>query len=475
MIRNVYLKRVVISILLLAGIAVSYWYAGNLTQLRTNDGIRNMMDYYVQKDGSVDILILGSSHAGQNIDASVLWDDYGYSIYNLWGGDQPLADSYFHLEEALKYQKPKLVVLEGSYIAAEVDYNDKASWYWNLMGMKMSPTKIKEMIAAVPVGNWSDILLRLPVYHERITQLQESDFRFGNRDIIDKGSRPLGMDKNIHQDIQADLSTWGFEDYDDVGSMAFRPDYDMPPIDLFPKADKYYRAIIDKCKSEQIPLFVFMAPSPCPEELTDAYGRYKRAAEIAEEQGVFFIDYNDPTNDIGFTDGDFADATHLNRRGGRKLARELGRVISQHYSIPDHRGDEAYQSWDCFSAMTKADYLKTLQDRDEYMKEVKQGGFFVFKIDCLKDQHSVSATDYSQERPVETMVGDDLENQMYEYDGHVFTADLEQYPRVFIRFDGNLLKDLNEQAEVYMVYDKYRDMLVDTVYAYPYKQGELER
>lgn len=75
------------------------------------------------------------------------------------------------------------------------------------------------------------------------------------------------------------------------------------------------------------------------------------------------------------------------------------------------------------------------------------------------------------------VVGNTLTNHMYEYDGHCFTADMAQYPRVFIRFDGELKKDLQKQAEVYMVYDKYTDVLEDIAHLYPQriKEGKLER
>mgnify|MGYP000718372696 FL=1 len=46
------------------------------------------------------------------MNTQLLWDEYGMAAYLMTGAEQPLWNSYYNLKEALKNQKPKLVVLD---------------------------------------------------------------------------------------------------------------------------------------------------------------------------------------------------------------------------------------------------------------------------------------------------------------------------------------------------------------------------
>ena len=113
----------VLAILLVVAIALGgLWYANRVLVMKRVDGVLTMQNFYAQPDGTVDVLLVGNSHSGINIDTATLWTEYGISAYDLWGGVQPLWNSYHFIVEALKYQTPKLVVLEvtaaikGSYL-----------------------------------------------------------------------------------------------------------------------------------------------------------------------------------------------------------------------------------------------------------------------------------------------------------------------------------------------------------------------
>ena len=76
---------------------------------------------YKQDADTVDLLVLGSSHAFEDVNTSVLYERYGISSYILAGSIQPFWNSYYYLQEALMSQRPRLVILEGS--AATQNFN----------------------------------------------------------------------------------------------------------------------------------------------------------------------------------------------------------------------------------------------------------------------------------------------------------------------------------------------------------------
>ena len=77
-------------------------------KMKYGDGIYSLTKFYEQKKDSVDVLVLGSSHAFENINTGTLWDEYGMASYVLGGSRQPSWNTYYYLKEALKK-------LEGKY------------------------------------------------------------------------------------------------------------------------------------------------------------------------------------------------------------------------------------------------------------------------------------------------------------------------------------------------------------------------
>ena len=74
---------------------------------------------------------------------------------------------------------------------------------------------------------------------------------------------------------------------------------------------------------------------------------YNSLFAIAEEYGVPWINYNDPSLRFGLRfSTDFADWQHLNVKGSITFSRKLGQDLQAKYSLEDHRGDAYYASYD---------------------------------------------------------------------------------------------------------------------------------
>ena len=70
----------VLAILLVVAIALGgLWYANRVLVMKRVDGVLTMQNFYAQPDGTVDVLLVGNSHSGINIDTATLWTEYGIS------------------------------------------------------------------------------------------------------------------------------------------------------------------------------------------------------------------------------------------------------------------------------------------------------------------------------------------------------------------------------------------------------------
>ena len=67
-----------------------------------------------EKENTLDVLFTGDSEASNTFSPFQYWKEQGIASYNLGGSAQRLNDCYTVLEEVLKHQKPKVLVLEAN-------------------------------------------------------------------------------------------------------------------------------------------------------------------------------------------------------------------------------------------------------------------------------------------------------------------------------------------------------------------------
>ena len=439
--KRIILKRVVDIAVIILIFSFSYACLAKLSILKKSLGTKEMIDFYAQPGGSVDVVFLGSSYAGMDIDEATLWDEYGIASYCPWGPEQAFWMSYYTLLEVLKYQNPKAIVLECGSVYHSEEYQDLEKQGQNISGMRLSLNKIQAVMHNSPIEFWDDMLLVLPLFHDRLLELGQSDYDylFGNRDINNKGFFNLGM-----------MSNGEAEDFHT------RNCKDIQPISE--KSENYLRKIIEECNNRGVSIILIQNPYPS----TDRDPKFNYVAGIAKEYDIPYINYNSPENDLGLSAADFYDDSHMNKAGGRILTKAIGREIVSHVQLEDHRDDPQYESWDFFSSMCKAECLKSIPYYDEYWDEIKKDGFFTAVIDYQPDHAEFFIKDYSDEKDI-LLVGNDNRNHTYEYNGHVFTADFQDPKKIWVRYDGESLMDINTYGEIVVVYDKHMDSIVDVI------------
>ena len=300
-----------------------------------------MTKFYEQDRNTVDVLILGSSHAFENINTGTVWDEYGMSSFLLCGSAQPLWNTYYYLKEALKTQTPKLIVLEGWCTHIKFKYSDDSRIIKNNFGLRLSPDKIKSLMVSTNKRRWPEFFLEYIHYHSRYKEIKKGDFLKNQGYPLYEDWKGFGC--NMHTTSQNPINISGC----------------FNQTDLSKKTEKFYRAIIELAQVNKIPIIVVIAPYAGINEKQQGY--FNKAGDIATEYRVPFVNFNLHFNQIGLDfSTDVADKDHLNNKGSQKFSRYIGAILKAKYDIPDHRGDEKYASW-----QRHADYI-----RQKYYKGV---------------------------------------------------------------------------------------------------------
>lgn len=346
-------------------------YVSSVISFKGEGSAYTMTQFYRQDEDSIDVLVLGSSHAYVDINPAVLWKEYGIAAYDMGGSIQPMWSSYHYLVEALKTQHPRLIILEG-YCLFPRDMYERLVIIANNYGLKWSHNRLDALKASTQTWEYMDYLLTFNQTHNRYNDLSEEDFRSG------KGDPLSGSWKGY-------VNTTSIASFD-------RPDVTdiTESTDLDPKIETYYRKILALAQKSNIPIAVVISPYA---NITDeSQAVYNRGAEIADEYGVNFYNFNldyDICN-LDFSTDCAEDGSHLNYLGATKYTKALGDILIQDYpdQYVDRRGDDRYASWDLNS---------TYYDRTIYNLQISRAENIPAAISLASDDNYTILLSISQE------------------------------------------------------------------------------
>lgn len=264
----------------------------------------DVLNFYKQPKNSIDLIVLGSSHAYTSLNPYLIESETGLKAYDFYTQQQPLWITYYYLKEALKYQHPKYIVLEshmavvGNYDYAEEQVNRDA-----IDKMKFSINKINTIKNSVKDKNDREsYYLNIIKYHSRYKELNSVDIKtaFLGYTVDNKGYIALEENGYIFNNDSK------FTDNDS---------------ELYKKNREYLYKIINLTKKENINLIIVKTPTSYNHEEMAKLNYIKK---IAQENDILFLDYINNMTDLNLDyNNDFYDVGHLNKNGSIKFTKKF--------------------------------------------------------------------------------------------------------------------------------------------------------
>lgn len=315
----------------------------------------SFMNFYELDRNSVDVLILGSSHAQTSIIPQELYDQYGITSYNLGSNAQSVVLSYYILRDVLRTQQPEVVVLETYMLFPyyeEESLNCTDSEIRRVLNhMQLSPVKLEaiyDLCSHDEDLNALSYLLTNIQYHDRWKELDENDFRT--------------------QERRWDDFLMGYELFTGTNDLAYEPlqvgesdEFE----DMMPLMEEYLDKITALCGQSGIELVLVKTPT------TDhTIGRHNTLQQYAEENGILFYDFNEEDLYIlaqfDFSN-DLFDYGHLNYSGALKMTTSLGDLLQGAFDLTPHE-DAQWDEMEPLYADAIANYdLVQIENLDEYL------------------------------------------------------------------------------------------------------------
>lgn len=316
-----------------SGIIIPKFYADNDWSTTST-----YLEFYQMKENTVDVLILGSSRAVSSFSPQILYDEYGIRSYNLACEEQNLLISYYWLREALRFQKPKVVILEPhmlfEYIEEEPLNTSERCTRKAVDYMKWSPLKlaaVQDICKHDPEQSVASYLLPALRFHERWNDLKEQDFT-NNESVRFSGLKGFSPLPERNTDSY---------NYIEVGAECEEQE------SIVPVMREYLDRIVMLCEQESISLFLYMAPSrDCSLE------KYAAVQAYAEERGIPFVDLNEKSNYEAMNydyNHDNLIYNHVNIWGAQKVTDYIGKMISEKYNLTgvmDEQWEKTKQRYD---------------------------------------------------------------------------------------------------------------------------------
>ncbi len=281
----------------------------------------NLIEEYYADEKNHDIIFIGDCEVFSNISPVALWEDYGITSYIRGSAQQLIWQSYYLLEETLKYEKPKVVVFN----VLAMKYNEPQNEAYNRMtldGMKFSAAKLKNIRASMTDGeNFISYLFPILRYHSRWSGLTSDDFKY------------LFKRKKVS-----------------INGYLMR--VDIKPVTVVPTGKKladyrfgdnsydYLNRMTALCKANNIPLVLIKSPSIYPYWYREWD---QQIIDYAAANGLTYINFLNFIDDMGI---DFITDTcdaglHLNLAGAEKFTGYFGSILSKTFQIEDKRNDPA--------------------------------------------------------------------------------------------------------------------------------------
>lgn len=373
-------KKIVVGVLSVLVVVALFFAAQRLVEPKYADDLLegNFTAEYYEETTKHDVIMVGDCEVYENIDPMVLWHEYGITSYIRGNAQQLTWQSYYMLEDTLKYEKPKAVI----YNVQALTHGEPQKEEYNRMtldGMKWSKTKWDAINASMCKGeNMVDYIFPILRYHSRITSLTKSDLThyvtprhithngyYMRVDVLPASESDVADPSWLLGDQDTASDTGDEEEeavdpWDAVDDEVLEDDSDASdPWDAVDQKDEstpkeketedggvefgdypmqYLEKMRKLCEKNGIQLILMKAPSLAPQWYDS---ENQQVVDYSNKHDLPYINFYDLLEEIGvdFETDTYDGGLHMNLSGATKLSKYLGKVLSEQYGMKDHRSD----------------------------------------------------------------------------------------------------------------------------------------
>ncbi|MCQ2534614.1 MAG: SGNH/GDSL hydrolase family protein [Clostridia bacterium] len=283
-----------------------------------------MIAEFYKEEMCHDVVFVGDCELYENISPITLWENYGISSYIRGSAQQLIWQSYYLMEDTLRYETPQVFVFN----VLSMKYAEPQKETYNRMtidGMRWSMSKVNSIKASMTEDeHFIDYVFPILRFHSRWSELTNEDLEY----LFTK-------DKVAHNGYYMRVDTLPVTSIPEARPLA---DYALST-----NCWDYLNKMLSLCRKNNIELVLVKAPSLFPiwydewEQQIEAYASKNNLKyyNLLEDSDIIGINWSTDTYDGGL---------HLNLSGATKNSIYLGKLLQEECGVSDHRGDPYYES-----------------------------------------------------------------------------------------------------------------------------------
>lgn len=286
----------------------------------TGGYLSSMQQLQATEKDQIDLAFLGSSHIYCDVNIAQIWNETGISAFDMSVSGMDAISMPHYLKELFKEQSPSVVCIE-LYQTIFKRQPLLSNVYRLYLSLPLSPGAVEAILEYGPEDPMAYIT-RWPIIHTRYRELTAFDFVQYQPSVFGRGfsyhyeMNPVAWDGQNDAESTTPLSEENKELLDEL------------------------LAICNENGSQMVGIMTPIVISDEDQKIING------AKEYLAAQGVPILDMNTDGSELGLDPHrDFTDEDHLNYWGSQKATAHLTDWLTQRFSFPDHRGDEAYSYW----------------------------------------------------------------------------------------------------------------------------------
>lgn len=258
------------------------------------------------------VVFVGDCEVYESICPDVLWEEFGISAYVRGSPQQLIWQSYYLMEETLRYEKPKAFVFNVLSMKYGQPQNEAAN-RMTLDGMRWSKQKAQAVAASMTEEeSFLSYVFPLLRFHSRWNELTAEDWAYAIRE-----PPKVSVDGYLPQ--------YGVDGVEELRQGRPLADYTLPQV-----CWEYLERMRLLCQREGVELILMKAPTG-----TARWWWYDQwdaqVAEYARQNGLRYYNFLHEVEKIGidFRTDTYDKGGHLNRYGAEKLSRYFGKILKE--------------------------------------------------------------------------------------------------------------------------------------------------
>ena len=324
----------VISFMLVFVILLYVLSAGLFSKLNAvsyKNKLSRAYSFLTEPQNTIEVAGIGNSDLYSALVPMQLYEKYGYTSTIISSPHQTCRTSYSFLEELLKCQSPKVLIIETDML-----YEDAPTF--NPENLKIDYTNVVKRKLTSFFDNFGEKPF------QELIESQFSIFTFHDKWKQSKFFSSNGDKKKSENTIACEHGYL----FNKTIKPA-EPNNNMTPTDIsepIPSVNLIYlNSILDLCREKGIEVVFVEMPS----QHAWTYYRHNTVQALADENEIPFVDFNLMFEDLKLDiKHDYRDqGNHLNYFGATKTTAYLSDFLNEKYSgiLTDRRNDENYSFW----------------------------------------------------------------------------------------------------------------------------------